>query len=63
MEECSTSPDNRLIEREVNKDYGYWLPVIAGIATKEEIAVATANELATWNQVSIEKIKLMRGGL
>ncbi|WP_413479877.1 hypothetical protein [Carnobacterium maltaromaticum] len=63
MGDCSTSPDNRKIEREVNKDYGYWLPVIAGIATKEEIEVATAKELAIYNQVAIEKIKLMRGGM
>ncbi|EHS8399928.1 hypothetical protein [Enterococcus faecalis] len=42
-----------------------WLPVIAGIATKEEVELATAEELAVWNEVAYQKINLTksRGGV
>jgi len=51
-----------IIKREVEKDMSVWLPVIAGIATKEEVEVATAQELAVWCEVATHKIKLFGGG-
>ncbi len=63
--ECLTSPNPRIIERKVQKDMFRWLPVIAGIATKEEVELATAEELAVWNEVAYQKINLTksRGGV
>ncbi|KRN62441.1 MULTISPECIES: hypothetical protein [Carnobacterium] len=63
MEDCSTSISNRDAVREVEKEFHFWLPVIAGIATKEEIDVSTASELTILNEVALQKIKLMKGGL
>ncbi|MBC2148087.1 hypothetical protein [Listeria booriae] len=63
LEECLTSPNPRVIEREVNQNFDIWLPVIAGIATKEEVEVATAHQLATWCEVAKIKIETMRGGV
>lgn len=40
----------------------FWLPVIAGIATREEMENATAEQLAIWNEVAFQKISLMKGG-
>ena len=65
MVECLTSPNPRITEREVQKDMFRWLPVIAGIATKDEVEIATAEELAVWNEVAYQKINLTksRGGV
>ncbi|PCQ13347.1 hypothetical protein CQA34_29465, partial [Klebsiella pneumoniae] len=36
--DCLTKfPTARQAEREVNKEFDIWLPIIAGIATKEEV--------------------------
>lgn len=45
------------------KDFDFWLPVIAGIATSEEVEIATAHELAVMCEVASMKIKLMKGGI
>ncbi|MBA3926537.1 hypothetical protein [Listeria rustica] len=63
MVEHSANPNTRVIEREVNQNFNMWLPVIAGIATKEEVEMATAHQLATWCEVAKTKIELMRGGV
>ncbi|WP_228467309.1 hypothetical protein [Listeria seeligeri] len=47
----------------MEKDFEKWFPVIAGIATKEEVEYATAYELAIWCEVARQKIELMRGGV
>lgn len=60
MVECLTSPNPRITEREVQKDMFRWLPVIAGIATKDEVEIATAEELAVWNEVAYQKINLTK---
>ncbi len=39
-----------------------WLPLIAGIATREEIEYATAEQLSILNEVAYQKINLMKGG-
>ncbi|MBC1850197.1 hypothetical protein HCA21_11400 [Listeria seeligeri] len=64
MHDCLTKrPTARQAEREVEKDFEKWFPVIAGIATKEEVEYATAYELAIWCEVARQKIELMRGGV
>ncbi|QQV79716.1 hypothetical protein JG559_11785 [Enterococcus faecalis] len=57
MVECLTSPNPRITEREVQKDMFRWSPVIACIATKDEVEIATAEELAVWNEVAYQKNK------
>ncbi|WP_230312992.1 hypothetical protein [Listeria monocytogenes] len=47
----------------MEKRFNIWLPVIAGIATKEEVETATSYELAIWCEVARQKIELMRGGV
>ncbi|EPA2189026.1 MULTISPECIES: hypothetical protein [Listeria] len=47
----------------MEKRFNIWLPVIAGIATKEEVEAATSYELAIWCEVARQKIELMRGGV
>lgn len=39
----------------------FWFPVIAGIATKEELERATMEELQIYNEVAKRKIELMGG--
>ncbi|EAF0489150.1 hypothetical protein CY679_02105 [Listeria monocytogenes] len=56
-------PNARQAEREVNKEFDIWLPIIAGIATKEEVEVATSYELAILCEVARQKIELMKGGV
>ncbi|EAC4247914.1 hypothetical protein MO163_001919 [Listeria monocytogenes] len=64
LEDCLTKfPTPRQAEREVEKRFNIWLPVIAGIATKEEVETATSYELAIWCEVARQKIELMRGGV
>lgn len=57
----SSKPSN-VIDQGVKKDWIYWLPVVAGIATKEEVAFATMEELQTWCSVAEKKIELMNMG-
>ncbi|EUJ24766.1 hypothetical protein PGRAN_02685 [Listeria grandensis FSL F6-0971] len=52
-----------MVEREVNQNFDIWLPVIAGIATKEEVEMATAHQLATWCEVAKIKIETMGRGV
>lgn len=59
----STRPKPQKIKQEVRKDFEFWLPLIAGVATKEEIELATAHELAVYCEVSNMKIELMKGGI
>lgn len=46
----------------IEKEFGMWLPIIAGIATREEVECATAEQLAIWCAVASKKIELMGGG-
>ncbi|EAG1361635.1 hypothetical protein A7Y25_14060 [Listeria monocytogenes] len=62
--DCLTKfPTARQAEREVNKEFDIWLPIIAGIATKEEVEVATSYELAILCEVARQKNELMKGGV
>ncbi len=64
MRHCLTNYlSKRKAEKKVEEDYIYWLPIIAGIATREEVEMATAEELSILQEVSIQKIKLTRGGV
>lgn len=40
----------------------FWLPIIASIATREEVETATAEQIDIWCTVAAKKIELMRGG-
>lgn len=61
--DCLNSPSEYELEKEIDDNYMYILPVITGIATREEVELATAHELSLFFFMALEKIKLMRGGL
>lgn len=49
------------LEKQVDDESLFWLPVIAGIATIEEVEQLTMKELQTLCVVANKKIELMRG--
>lgn len=48
-------------EKQVENESLLWLPVIAGIATREEVEQLTMQELQVLFVVANKKIELMRG--
>ncbi len=58
---CSTPSNNLVISKKVDDNSMFWFPVIAGIATKEELKRATMEELQIYNEVAKRKIELMGG--
>ena len=63
MEECLNRPNEALIKRSYENDFEFWFPVMAGIATHEQVETATQEQLSLLNHVALEKMKFMRGGL
>lgn len=57
-----TSKPFSSVELQVEKDSLFWLPVIAGVATKTEVEMATLEELQILNIVANKKMKLLKGG-
>lgn len=55
-------PSNDLvISKKVDDNSMFWFPIIAGVATKEELEHATMEELQIYNEVAKRKIELMGG--
>ncbi|MCC4348385.1 hypothetical protein LMB39_04755 [Limosilactobacillus reuteri] len=46
---------------EVNDNDAFWFPVIAGVATREEMERATMKEVQILNEVASRKLELLRG--
>ncbi|WP_168985690.1 hypothetical protein [Heyndrickxia coagulans] len=47
----------------MNEEFDYWLPVIAGIATHEEVSRMTAKQLGVAISAAKMKIKLFGKGV
>lgn len=57
-----SKPSNDLvISKKVDDNSMFWFPIIAGIATKQELERATMEELQIYNEVAKRKIELMGG--
>lgn len=50
-----------VISKKVDDNSMFWFPIIAGIATKQELERATMEELQIYNEVAKRKIELMGG--
>lgn len=50
-----------VISKKVDDNSMFWFPIIAGVATKEELEHATMEELQIYNEVAKRKIELMGG--
>ena len=61
MVDCLSSPPLFKTEKQVENESMFWLPVIAGIATREEVEQLTMQELQVLCVVANKKIELMRG--
>lgn len=59
--DCLSSPPLFKTEKQVENESLLWLPVIAGIATREEVEQLTMQELQVLFVVANKKIELMRG--
>lgn len=62
MEDCCKAEPTEVYQRKFQDDYGYWLPVIAGIATREEVEIMTREQLEIAIQAANMKIKLFGKG-
>ena len=49
------------IINEVNDNDAFWFPVIAGVATREEMERATMKEVQILHEVASRKLELMGG--
>ncbi|USK71765.1 hypothetical protein [Peribacillus asahii] len=58
----SKSDPNEVYDRKLDEEYDYWLPVIAGIATHEEVDRMTAKQLGVANAAARLKINLFGKG-
>lgn len=57
-----SKPANRWeVINEVNKNDAFWFPVIAGVATREEMERATMKEVQILNEVANRKLEMMGG--
>lgn len=57
-----SKPSNDLvISKKVDDNSMFWFPIIAGVATKQELERATMEELQIYSEVAKRKIELMRG--
>lgn len=57
-----SKPSNDLvISNKVDEDSMFWFPVIAGVATKQEMERATMEEVQIYNEVAKRKLDLMGG--
>ncbi len=57
-----SKPANQVeVINEVNDNDAFWFPVIAGVATREEMERATMKEVQILNEVASRKLELLRG--
>lgn len=47
---------------EIDKEALFWLPIMAGVATKEEVQIATIEELRKLCIIAEKKLEWMGGG-
>lgn len=57
----SKPSNNLVISNKVDEDSMFWVPVIAGVATKQEMERATMEEVQIYNEVAKRKLDLMGG--
>ncbi|MGE7621691.1 hypothetical protein ACQKMD_01190 [Viridibacillus sp. NPDC096237] len=62
MEDCSKVKPDEFYKEKLREQYSTWLPVIAGIATREEVEMMTADQLGIACEAANMKIKLFGGG-
>lgn len=62
LEDCCKAEPQEFYQRKFQDNYGYWLPVIAGIATCQEVELMTREELEEYIQAAQMKIKLFGKG-
>lgn len=65
LERYSKYPEQRVAEREIEKNLIEWLPVITGVVTftSEEVRYATAEQEMLLAVASNKKIEMLRGGV
>lgn len=63
MVDCLSSPHLNTLKKQVDEESLFWLPIIAGIATRDEVEHATVEELQKLCIVANKKIELMGGGM
>jgi hypothetical protein len=56
VDNCKFDPPE-VYERKLENDYLYWLPVIAGVATHEQVEKMTAQQLGVANAAARMKIQ------
>ncbi|KZM54908.1 hypothetical protein [Aeribacillus sp. FSL M8-0235] len=61
VDNCKFDPQE-VYDRKLQEDIDYWLPVIAGIATHEEVGRMTAEQLGVAISAAKMKIKLFGKG-
>jgi hypothetical protein len=62
VDNCKSDP-SEVYERELNSEIDYWLPVIAGVATHEQVEKMTAKQLGIANAAARLKIQLFGKGV
>lgn len=62
MEACYTVKHQNEYEEMFSNEYQYWLPVIAGIATRKEVELMTMDQLGVACAAAKMKIKLFGQG-
>lgn len=55
---CSKPSNNFVISKKVDDNSMFWFPVIAGVATKQEMERATMEEVQIYNEVAKRKLDL-----
>lgn len=51
-----------VIEQRVKDNEAFWFPVIMGVATKEEVEVASMQDLQYLNEIAYKKQEMLGGG-
>lgn len=62
LEDCYSPKNPQEYEEMLSNEYQYWLPVIAGIATREEVELMTMDQLGVACAAAKMKIKLFGQG-
>ncbi|MED1201948.1 hypothetical protein [Heyndrickxia acidicola] len=57
---CRFDP-KEVYDRKLEEEFSFWLPVMAGIASKEEVSKMTAHQLGVANAAARLKLKLFEG--
>lgn len=63
MADCLNSRHDNTLRMEIDKEALFWLPIMAGVATKEEVQIATIEELRKLCIIAEKKLEWMGGGI